>query len=310
MHPARAQRTETGKLRPSVDPLIEALRMTRHWHANACGQACPDPPTGRCLHLGSRLPEDHLRLEDHLLVLVRLVGRGLLAELVRRGWPKVPLGHYAGPWEKAPVSAVLAAARIDVNLYRSWSGDQLLALARMPRLRVGFVTDLHIVPAEFLEIKPESAAAIFILANTLQREAAAWSAAYDDVATLAITIPVALSNALVCPWRRPDELRASNRMGNWFFWLDDVIEGADSDTLVDDLIEGCRAVVAGEQPSIDHSLMRDLPTSGLNWPPPRCGPCSPPDGRSGSCERPRDIGAIVNSAVRLRTEHRLRLLST
>ena len=120
------------------------------------------------------------------------------------------------------------------------------------------MTDLPIGPAEFLEIKPETAAAIFLLANTLQREAAAWSAAYDDVATLALTVPVALSNALVCPWRRPDELRASNRMGNWVFWLDDVIEGADSDTLVDDLIEGCRAVAAGEQPSIDHSLMRGL----------------------------------------------------
>ena len=47
-------------------------------------------------------------------------------------------------------------------------------------------------------------------------------------------------------------------MGNWFFWLDDVTEGADSDTLVDDLVEGCRAVAAGEQPSIDHSLMRAL----------------------------------------------------
>ena len=120
------------------------------------------------------------------------------------------------------------------------------------------MTDLHIVPAEFLEMKPERAAAIFFLANTLQREAAAWSAAYDDVATPALTVPVALSHALVCPWRRPDELRASNRMSNWVFWLDDVIEGADSDTLLDDLIEGCRAVAAGEQPSIDHSLMRGL----------------------------------------------------
>jgi len=120
------------------------------------------------------------------------------------------------------------------------------------------VTDLHIVPAEFLEIKPETAATIFFLANTLQHEAAAWSAAYDDVATSAITVPIALSHALVCPWRRPDELRASNRIGNWFFWLDDITEGADSDTLVDDLVEGCRAVVAGEQPSIDHSLMRAL----------------------------------------------------
>lgn len=138
------------------------------------------------------------------------------------------------------------------------SGDQLLALARMPRLRVGFVTDLHIVPAEFLEIKPETAAAIFVLANALQREAAAWAVAYGDVATPGITVPLALSHALVCPWRRPDELRASNRMGNWFFWLDDVTEGADSDTLVDDLIEGCRAVVAGEQPSIDHSLIGAL----------------------------------------------------
>ena len=100
------------------------------------------------------------------------------------------------------------------------------------------MTALHIVPAEFLEIKPETAAAIFFLANTLQREAAAWSAAYDDVATPALTVPLALSHALVCPWRRPDELRASNRMGNWLFWLDDVIEGADSDTLVDDLIAG------------------------------------------------------------------------
>ncbi len=138
------------------------------------------------------------------------------------------------------------------------SGDQLPALARMPRLRVGFVTDLHIVPAEFLEIKPETAAAIFFLANALQREAAAWAVAYDDVATPGITVPLALSHALVCPWRRPDELRASNRMGNWFFWLDDVTEGADSDTLVDDLIEGCRAVVAGERPSIDHSLIGAL----------------------------------------------------
>lgn len=120
------------------------------------------------------------------------------------------------------------------------------------------MTDLHIVPAEFLEIKPETAATIFFLANNLQHEAAAWSAAYDDVATPAITVPIALSHALVCPWRRPDELRASNRMGNWFFWLDDITEGADSDTLVDDLVEGCRAVVAGEQPSIDHSLMRAL----------------------------------------------------
>jgi hypothetical protein len=120
------------------------------------------------------------------------------------------------------------------------------------------VTDLHVVPAEFLEIKPKTAATIFFLANKLQREAEAWSVAYDDVATPAITVPLALSHALVCPWRRADELRASNRIGNWFFWLDDVTEGADSDTLVDDLIEGCRAVVAGEQPSIDHSLMRAL----------------------------------------------------
>jgi hypothetical protein len=120
------------------------------------------------------------------------------------------------------------------------------------------VTDLHIVPAEFLEIKPETAATIFFLVNQLQRDAAAWSAAYDDVATLALTVPLALSNALVCPWRRPDELRASNRMGYWLYWLDDFIEVADSDTLVDDIVEGCRAVAAGEQPPIDHSLMRAL----------------------------------------------------
>lgn len=120
------------------------------------------------------------------------------------------------------------------------------------------MTASHIDPAGFPEIKPETAVAIFFLTNTLQRDAAAWSVAYRDVATPAITIPLALSHALVHPWRRPDELRASNRMGNWVFWLDDIIEQADSDALVDDLVEGCRAVTAGEQPSIDHSLLRAL----------------------------------------------------
>jgi hypothetical protein len=112
--------------------------------------------------------------------------------------------------------------------------------------------------AEFPEIAPDTAGAIFYLANTLQREAAAWSVAYGDIATLALTFPIALSHALVNPWRRPNELRASNRMANWLFWLDDVIEGADSDTLASDLAEGCRAIAAGEQSPIDHSLLRAL----------------------------------------------------
>jgi Terpene synthase family 2, C-terminal metal binding len=121
------------------------------------------------------------------------------------------------------------------------------------------VTASHIAPrADFPEIKPETAAAVFFLANKLQREATAWSAAYDDIATLALTFPIALSHAFVSPWRRPDELRASNRMGNWLLWLDDVIERADSDAQADDLAEGCRAVAAGEQPSTDHSLIRAL----------------------------------------------------
>lgn len=116
----------------------------------------------------------------------------------------------------------------------------------------------RMLPAGFPGLEPETAAAVFFLANALQRDAAAWTAAYPDSPPPAITVPAALSHALVSPWRRPEELRAPNRIGNWLFWLDDAIEGSDSDTEVDDLVEGCLAVAAGEQPPTDHSLLRAL----------------------------------------------------